>query len=122
MTIRECYENMESDFDGVLRRLGSEAIIVRVAVKFLNDPSFSDLKSALAENRVQDAFRAAHTLKGVCVNLGFEKLYECSSELTELLRAGRTDGSDELFAKIEENYGIKTTAIVTMAEVVERTR
>lgn len=110
MTIRECYENMGSDFDGVLRRLGSEAIIARVAVKFLNDPSFSDLKSALAENRVQDAFRAAHTLKGVCVNLGFDKLYECSSELTELLRAGRTDGSDELFAKIEENYGMTVDA------------
>lgn len=39
MTIRECYELTGSDFDAVLRRLGNEAIIARVAVKFLNDPS-----------------------------------------------------------------------------------
>lgn len=112
MTIRECYELMGSDFDGVLRRLGSEAIIARVAVKFLNDPSFGDLRSALDEGRTEDAFRAAHTLKGVCVNLGFDKLYESSSVLTELLRAGRTDGADELFAQIEASYG-KTVEALT---------
>ena len=116
MTIRECYENMGSDFDGVLRRLGSEAIIASVAVKFLNDPSFNDLRSALSEGRVQDAFRAAHTLKGVCVNLGFDKLYSCSSELTELLRAGRTDGADELFAKIEDSYGMTVNALTSFLD------
>ena len=116
MTIRGCYENMGSDYDGVLRRLGSEAIIARVAVKFLNDPSFNDLKIALAENRIQDAFRAAHTLKGVCVNLGFDKLYEFSSELTELLRAGITDGADVLFARIEESYGMTVNAITSFRD------
>lgn len=111
MTIKECYELMGSDFDGVLRRLGSEAIISRVAVKFLNDPSFGDLKSALSDGRTEDAFRAAHTLKGVCVNLGFDRLYECSSELTELLRAGRTDGADELLAKVEQHYAVTADAL-----------
>lgn len=111
MTIRECYGLMGSDFNSVLSRLGSEAIISRVAVKFLNDPSFADLKSALADGRVEDAFRAAHTLKGVCVNLGFDKLYKCSSELTELLRAGRTDGADVLFAEIEKNYEMTVSAL-----------
>lgn len=111
MTIRECYELIGSDFDGVLRRLGNEAIIARVAVKFLNDPSFIDLKSSLAEGRTEDAFRAAHTLKGVCVNLGFDKLYECSSTLTELLRAGSTDGADELLAAVEENYAMTADAL-----------
>lgn len=111
MNIRQCYEKMGSDFDGVLRRLGSEMIISRVAVKFLNDPSFGDLKSALAEGRIQDAFRAAHTLKGVCVNLGFDKLYECSSALTEILRAGSTDGADALMAEVEKNYEITAEAL-----------
>ena len=50
------------------------------------------------------------------MNLGFEKLYECSSELTELLRAGRTDGSDELFAKIEENYGMTVDALTAFRD------
>ena len=34
----------------------------------------------------EDAFRGAHTLKGVCQNLSFDRLYEASNELTELLR------------------------------------
>ena len=34
----------------------------------------------------EDAFRSAHTLKGVCQNLSFDRLYEVSNELTELLR------------------------------------
>ena len=43
MTIKECYEKVGSDYDGVLKRLGSEALVKRFAVKFLNDPSFQEL-------------------------------------------------------------------------------
>lgn len=43
MTVKECYEKVGSDYDGVLKRLGSEALVKRFAVKFLNDPSFQDL-------------------------------------------------------------------------------
>lgn len=118
MTIRECYELMESDFDGVLRRLGSENIISRVAVKFLNDPSIDELRSALSDGRTEDAFRAAHTLKGVCVNLGFDRLYECSSELTELLRAGSTDGADILLERVEESYAITADALTRFKESI----
>ncbi len=116
MTIRECYELMESDYDGVLRRLGNENIIARVAVKFLNDPSINELRSALSDGRTEGAFRAAHTLKGVCVNLGFDRLYECSSDLTELLRNGNSNGADILLARVEESYEITTDALTRFKE------
>ncbi len=32
---------------------------------------------------MEDAFRAAHTLKGVCLNLGFSDLYHTSYDITE---------------------------------------
>ncbi len=35
----------------------------------------------------ETAFRAAHTLKGICMNLGFDRLYEASYDITEVLRA-----------------------------------
>ena len=38
---------------------------------------------------------AAHTLKGVCQNLGFTNLYQPTYELTEVLRAGTPEGSKE---------------------------
>lgn len=111
MTIRECYEAMGSDFDGVLRRLGSEAIISKFAVKFLNDPSFPELKSAMQDKRAEDAFRAAHTLKGVCLNLGFDRLHKVSSELTEQLRDRTFEGTDELYKLVEEEYAKTISAL-----------
>lgn len=111
MTVRECYEAVGSNFEEVLRRLGSEAFVKRFALKFLNDTSFQDLRDALMRKDGETAFRAAHTLKGVCLNLGFDRLYEVSAELTEKLRGHDTSGTEELFKKVETQYRILTDAI-----------
>lgn len=111
MTVKECYEQMGSDYEGVLERLGSEAIVKRFALKFLQDPSFAQLKESLAKNDGEEAFRAAHTLKGVCLNLGFDELFEVSAELTEKLRERKTAGSEELFQKVSEKYQKTVMAI-----------
>ena len=54
----------------------------------------------------EDAFRSAHTLKGVCQNLSFDRLYEVSNELTELLRdrTGAQPGISEAMEKVTEVY------------------
>ena len=56
----------------------------------------------------EDAFRSAHTLKGVCQNLSFDRLYEVSYELTELLRdkTGEQPGIPETMEKVTEIYEI----------------
>ena len=115
MTIKECYEKVGSDYDGVLKRLGSEALVKRFAVKFLNDPSFQELTDGLAAQNGEKAFRAAHTLKGVCLNLGFKVFYKFSAELTEVLRGRETAGSDELYAQVKEQYTTLTDAIRELA-------
>ena len=111
MTVRECYEQMGADFDNVLGRLGSEQMVQRFALKFLNDTSYQTLEETLKEKNVEQAFRAAHTLKGVCLNLGFDNLFTVSSELTDKLRAGELDGTEELFEKVKEQYEITVKAI-----------
>ena len=111
MTIKECYEQMGADYEDVLGRLRNEALIRKFAKKFLEDGSFQMLKDGLAKKDGEMAFRAAHTLKGVCQNLGFDNLYEPSFELTEKLRGKDTTGSEELFAKVEEQYSRTTNAI-----------
>ena len=71
MTVQECYESMGSDFEGVLGRMGSEAMVKRFALKFLDDPSYGNLVKAVEEQNAEEAFRAAHTLKGSqCVPYG----------------------------------------------------
>ena len=111
MTIRECYEELGLDFNAVLSRLVNEKLVQKFALKFLDDPSFQNLKEALDAKDVETAFRAAHTLKGVCLNLGFDNLFTVSSELTEKLRAGELDGTDEMFQKVKEQYEITVAAI-----------
>ena len=72
MTLKEAYESVESNYDNVLKRLGSEGMIKRFAVKFIDDPTFGELKNALAAGDGESAFRAAHTMKGICLNLGYD--------------------------------------------------
>ena len=111
MTIRECYGELGLDFDAVLSRLVNEKLVQKFALKFLDDPSFQNLKDALDSKDVETAFRAAHTLKGVCLNLGFDRLYEVSAELTETLRGHETAGTEALFAKAEEQYAALTDVL-----------
>lgn len=88
MTVRECYELIGGDYEDVLGRLLSEARVQKFALMFLKDPSIGQLRNAMESGNCENAFRAAHTLKGICANLGFTSLWEKSSDITELLRAG----------------------------------
>ena len=104
MTLEQVYAAIGGDYKGVMERLPSADFVRRFALKFLQDDSFQNLKKALEEKDAPTAFRAAHTLKGVCQNLGFDALYVPSSALTEALRGGSLDGADELFPPVEKEY------------------
>ena len=113
MTLRECYEMMCGDYEGVTGRLVSESLVRKFALKFLNDPSFGQLQAAIEGGDGAEAFRASHTLKGICLNLGFTALFDASSDLTEKLRGNNTldDESKSLFARVHEEYDRTIQAI-----------
>ncbi len=111
MTTRECYDKMGGNFDDVMQRLGSESFIRRFAVRFLDDTSFQMIKDGIASGDAELAFRGAHTLKGVCSNLGFTKLYEVSSDLTEILRNRELNGYEAAWNEVEKQYQITIEAI-----------
>ena len=48
MTLRECYEAMGADYDGVMGRLRSERMVQKFALKFLADPSYELLTRSMA--------------------------------------------------------------------------
>lgn len=105
MNLEECYEAMESNYDDVMRRLGSETLVRKFVLKFLDDTSFQGLKEELENQDAELAFRSAHTLKGVCMNLGFTKLFEVSSALTEELRDREIkENTTEMFEEVEREY------------------
>lgn len=105
MTIRECYELAGSDYEDARTRLGSESLLQRFALKFLEDPTFQELCEAMQKEDGEAAFRAAHTLKGICLNLGFTQLGTVSAQLTDSMRAEKeTKGREPLFARVSEEY------------------
>lgn len=116
MTVQECYESMGSDFEGVLGRMGSEAMVKRFALKFLDDPSYENLVKAVEEQNAEDAFRAAHTLKGICLNLGLDRLYKVSALLTEKLRGREFDGCEEAYDEVQKEYRNTIDEIRNMTE------
>lgn len=109
MTIEECYKKMGANYQDVIKRLPSVSMIEKFALKFREDTSFQELETAFNEKQVDLAFRAAHTLKGVCMNLGFDHLYKPSFEITESLRASNLDLALQQFDAVKEQYS-KTIA------------
>ena len=86
MDLRTCYEQLGGSYDDVLSRIPSERLVDKFLRKFLSDESFAGLCSAMAAGSRSEAFLMAHTLKGVCANLGFTRLFQSACALTELLR------------------------------------
>ena len=87
MTLQECYNRINSDYDKALSRMnGRETMLAKFVKKFPNDPTYPSLISSYESGDMETAFRMAHTLKGLCMNLGIEKLLMSSSNLTEALR------------------------------------
>lgn len=111
MNLIECYNALGGNYEDVLRRLTSERLVKKFAVKFLDDKSYELLETSLNENNTDEAFRAAHTIKGVCANLGFNKLLHSSEAVTEALRAGELDKAKDLFPALTEDYQLTVNSI-----------
>ena len=62
----------------------------------------------------EEAFRAAHTLKGVSANLGFSRLLASAGALTELLREEAETipgGAAALLEEVKQDYEVTVSAI-----------
>ena len=114
MTIQGCYQVLGGDYAQVEKRLPGIHLIRKFIAKFLDDGSYPELCRAMEQGQTEEAFRAAHTLKGVSANLGFDRLTASSGELTELLR-GRTDGipteAVPLLDMVRQDYELTADAI-----------
>ena len=112
MNLQECYRALEGDYDGVLGRLRTERMITKFVLKFLDDKSCENLMDAIARKDAETAFRAAHTIKGICQNLSFDRLYRSSHDLAECLRGGAWDEAAVGMAeRVKADYDITAGAI-----------
>lgn len=113
MTLQECYTAMGGNFEEAMGRLRSEKIVKKFVLKFLNDGSYNLLIQSMEEKNYEEAFRAAHTIKGVCQNLSFTQLYQSGNALSEALRSGVTPEAPALLEQVKKDYQQTVTAIQT---------
>ena len=104
---------MKGDYDDVLSRLRTDERIKKFLLKVVSDPSFTQLCNALENKDIEEAFRAAHTLKGVSKNMSLTGLAYSASNLTEALRGKTTFGDDvdPLFKKLKKDYALTMACI-----------
>lgn len=94
MALRDFYALLDVNFDEVIARLRREDRIVLYLEQTLSDPSFGILDDAMKRRDYETAFRAAHTIKGMSLNLVLSPLAQTASDLVECLRGGVSDEAE----------------------------
>ena len=88
--------------EGLTRCMNNQAFYFKMLKMGLNNDQFEKLEQALAANNVEEAFEAAHALKGVLGNLALTPLYNPLAEMTEMLRAKKSADYVSMYQPILE--------------------
>ena len=95
MTVQECYEAFGGNYAEVIGRLRTDERVTKFLMRIPGDACLALLDESMKSRNMEEAFRAAHTLKGICMNLAITKLLGSAEKLTEALR-GRKEYGDDL--------------------------
>lgn len=105
MKLKECYDLLGADYNGVLNRLMRETSISKFLIMMLKDTQWAEFHDSISKNDYETAFRNVHTLKGTSLNLGLTGLANVSSVLTEALRGGApTCDISEMIKNLDAEY------------------
>ena len=104
MTLQELYVNIDGNYDRAVQIMRMEKLINRYLAKFPNSGVYEALAAAGETMDPNALFESAHAMKGVCANMGFDKLSEAAGEITEEFRPGsaRTLSDEEVKARISD--------------------
>lgn len=103
---KSVFEAYGGDYDVTMARfMGKESLYMKIFGMLFRDDNLQKLGTALTEDNLDDAFVAAHTLKGVSGNLGLTPFYEAVCCLVEPTRK-KEERSDyqQMYEKIQEEY------------------
>lgn len=120
MTVKECYQAFGGNYEECMGRLRTDERIAKFLTKILNDESYKLLVTSMEQRNMSEAFRAAHTLKGICLNLSLTRLYESAVKLTEALRNREDYGPDldPLVEQVGKDYKLTMDVIAQLPPVV----
>mgnify|MGYP004586872515 CR=1 FL=1 len=90
MTLSEFYAAVGGNYADAAARLRKDRLIASFLRRLPQEPSSALLGDALRAGDAKTAFRAAHTLKGIALNLSLDALAAACGGLTEALRGQDT--------------------------------
>lgn len=104
MDLRDCYRDLGGNFDAVIGRLRREQTVQKFIYKFLDDKSYSLFETSIDNKEYDEALRAVHTIKGICQNLSFDRLFESSNLVTQALKENDYDKAIEMRPQLSKDY------------------
>lgn len=99
-TLKEDLIALGIDYNKAWNVFLENRILSGVLYQFPDDPQLDTLLAATKDHDVKKAFKAAHTLKGLCGNLGLNNLLKPILPLVEILRKDSFDGIDSLLNEL----------------------
>ncbi len=90
--------------DAMDRMGGDEAIYKKLAMKYLNNTNYVDLVAAMEAKNYDDAYEAAHTLKGVSGNLSFTDLFKIAAAISNALYQGEYQAAEGMMADVKKEH------------------
>lgn len=104
MTVQEFYSEVDGNYDEIMKRLRTDERVMKFVGMFAKDESYNTLVRTMQEGNIDEAFRAAHTMKGVCQNMAFTRLFQSSHAITEALRGKDMEQANKLLDQVTQDY------------------
>lgn len=111
MTVKEFYDETGGGYGEMSAKFPSDEMIKKFLVIFKRDRSYDTLVEKLDGGDVEGSFQAAHTLKGVVLNLNLTGLKDPVCNIVEALRAGNLSAARKLFPPVCDAYEIAVNAL-----------
>lgn len=90
MNIEAVAQELQIDLKSAVARFaGSQPLFVKYLKKFLEDSSMEELRDALEKEDLKAVETSAHSLKGVCANLGLQILADICNQMVQAVRSGK---------------------------------
>lgn len=116
MNIEEKYVAAGCDYAALSERTFGDAVLINELFRlFISDDSWDEMKSCMDRGETENAFKAAHSLKGSCGMLGLSRLYEKMKLITDKLRFGDLDGAKDMFPQTSDEY---ENAVLLLKELI----
>ena len=106
---RQLEENGVEVENTIKRFMGNEAMYLKFLGKFVDDQNCAGIGKNMEEQNYEEAYKFAHTLKGVAANLGLAPLQNTVSRLVDELRGKKNEEvnveqANEEWQKVKKAY------------------